>query len=93
MAIFEEKDYGKKISEKLSNYILKHTDGFDIMEVCLKMKYSSETIKAVLRRHRNLTPNNSKPVIELFKIAMKGYADTKRLGNSKEIKELSKKIA
>lgn len=69
--LFEESHFGKPISDKLSNYLRKHTDKFDRANVSTKTNIGTSTIRDVVLRTNSLTESNSKAILELMKIAVK----------------------
>jgi len=69
--LFEEHHYGKRISEKLSEYLKEFTDVNDRADVAEKMEVSSSIIRDVVYRTRTITANNKDAIVELMRVAIK----------------------
>ena len=85
MALFEKKDFGKKISDELSEYYKEFTNGKDIIQVCAVVGLDTDTIRKIVRQSRNLTEKNSEAMVLLFGKAMKGYQIAKQKARANEI--------
>jgi hypothetical protein len=68
--LFEQKHFGKPISEKLSRILIDYTNNYDKLEATKGTNIGSvDTIKAIIGRARNLTEQNSEAIINLARIA------------------------
>ena len=59
MALFEEKHYGKPISEQLSGYLRTYTDKHDRANVSVETGVGTSTIREVMYRTNPVTKRNS----------------------------------
>lgn len=64
-------EYGKPISEELSNYLIEFTNKKDVADVATKTGLSISTIDYVRRRSNTITENNQVGIVELIKRAVK----------------------
>lgn len=71
MAIREQDNYGKPISEKLSKYLKKHTTNEDRANVSISTGVGTSTIRDVVYRNNSLTEKNSVAIEELMRFAIK----------------------
>jgi hypothetical protein len=68
--MFQSEDFGKPISEELSENLKKYTSKDDRADVSIKTGISVSTIRDVVYRANMLTENNSIGIIELIKVAI-----------------------
>lgn len=76
MGLFKETNYGKLISEKLSDFLKEHTSTQERIEIHLSNKVSLSTINYVIARTNNLSEASSKAIIKLVEIAVINCADS-----------------
>lgn len=71
MGLFTEIDYGKTISQDLSNYLRQYTTTRDRADVNAATGIGTSTIRDLVFRRNTLTLENSKSITELSKLAVK----------------------
>lgn len=67
--MFEESDYGKPISEKLSTILRRNTGKEDYANIAARTSISFSTIRDVVYRTNSLTKSNSKALKVLVQTA------------------------
>lgn len=89
--LFDKDNYGKPISEKLSEYLRDWTDKQDRADVSRETKIGLSTVRDVVYRNNSLTEENSKAILELMKIAVKNC--TNKIEYGKRVrKEFEKQL-
>lgn len=83
--LFEKKDFGKTISQKLSAYIKTHTGKVDHAEVASELGVSPSTIRDVIYRTNVLTERSAPAIIEMMRRAIKNCDQS--INDSREAKE------
>lgn len=68
--LFEDKHFGKPISEELSQYLMKWTTIKNRSSVFEKTGISVSLLSDVIARRRNITRNNSIGILQLMEIAV-----------------------
>jgi len=69
MALFKEEDFGKPISEELSNYLKSFTNSKDVVDASEKTGIGLSTAKQLRVRTNTLTKDNQIVIVELVKTA------------------------
>ena len=67
--MFADADYGKPISERLSNVLRRTTTKNDLANIALRSSVSFSTIRDVVYRTNSLTKSNAKAIALLVHIA------------------------
>ncbi|WP_411029467.1 hypothetical protein [Spongiimicrobium sp. 3-5] len=67
--MFEDDDYGKPISEKLSMIIRRNTTKDDFANIAAQTNISFSTIRDVVYRTNSLTKSNAKAINRMIKAA------------------------
>ncbi|MEL6916093.1 MAG: hypothetical protein AAFO99_00045 [Bacteroidota bacterium] len=67
--MFEENQYGKPISERLSTILRRNTSKDDFANIAAHTNISFSTIRDVVYRTNSLTKSNSKAIKKLIHIA------------------------
>ncbi len=83
--MFEKKDYGKPISEKLSVILRRNTTKDDLANVAALSNISFSTIRDVVYRTNSLTRSNSKAMKMLMKIAFENSLARQLLAESDKL--------
>lgn len=68
--ILKDEQFGKPISEKLSNYLRQYTDKDDRADVSIQTGVGTSTIRNVVFRSNTLTEDNSRAIVALVEIAL-----------------------
>jgi hypothetical protein len=101
--LFEQKHFGKPISEELSVFIREYTDNSDRANASVLTGVGTSTIRDVSYRTNSLTKENSKGILQLLKIATKNCYLRIKKGNQdaeyaeeilgeKEAKKIKKEV-
>jgi len=85
MSLFQEENYGKPISEKLSEYLRAYTDKDDRANVSSETGVSVSTIRDVSYRNNMVTGGNAVAMIALMKIAVVNC--TNKIQHAKKAKD------
>ncbi len=67
--MFTDDDYGKPISERLSNVLRRTTSKNDLANIALRSSVSFSTIRDVVYRTNSLTKSNAKAIALLIHVA------------------------
>ena len=67
--MFTDADYGKPISERLSNVLRRTTTKDDLANIALRSSVSFSTIRDVVYRTNSLTKSNAKAIALLIHVA------------------------
>ena len=89
--MFEEDDYGKPISERLSIILRRNTTKDDFANVAANTNISISTIRDVVYRTNSLTKSNSKAIKELVRVAFENSL-AKQLQAENDKQFLDKKL-
>jgi hypothetical protein len=73
MAVFEQENYGKVISQQLGNYIIYNIKKNDIEEISKQHNFLPSELTKIIRGWENLTRENSSMVQQLFKRCINNY--------------------
>ena len=73
MAVFEQENYGKVISQQLGNYIIYNIKKNDIEEIAKQHNFLPSELTKIIRGWENLTRENSSMVQQLFKRSINNY--------------------
>lgn len=89
--LLKEEEFGRPISEKLSNYLRAYTDKDDRADVAATTGVGTSTIRNVIFRSNSLTEDNSKAIIEMVRIAIENCES--RMKNAREaVKDLKSSL-
>lgn len=75
--IFQNADYGKPISERLSTILRRTTSKNDLANIALRSNVSFSTIRDVVYRTNSLTKSNAKAIVLLIHVAFENSLATK----------------
>ncbi|KAB7528728.1 hypothetical protein F8C76_12785 [Flagellimonas olearia] len=67
--IFTDEDYGKPISERLSEILRRNASKDDLANIAIKCKVSFSTIRDVVYRTNSLTKANATAIAQLIYVA------------------------
>lgn len=82
--IGDPEQFGKPISEQLSEYLKQYTTSNDRANVCQQTSIGTSTIRDLVYRNNNLSKSNYIAVVELMRIAVRNC--TQKINDSKQAK-------
>lgn len=83
--MFEENDYGKPISEKLSTILRRNTTKDDFANVAAQTNISFSTIRDVVYRTNSLTKSNAKAIRIIINAAFNNSLSKQLLAESDKL--------
>jgi hypothetical protein len=82
--IGDPEQFGKPISEQLSEYLKEYTTTNDRADVCEQTSIGTSTLRDVVFRYNSLSKTNYIAVVELMRVAVRNC--TQRIQSSKQAK-------